>query len=319
MASTAAPSAPSLSPRPIHREAARAAASVTRTSSIARFRSGTCLSGAMAAILEAGAIMSVTMQGRVAQAFDAVAAPRRRLRDDVGRPARAGLRPRRRRVPRPVPVHPRARTRRCTARSCGRCGCSPASAPPTTPTAASRRSSRSGGDGLSTAFDLPTLMGRDSDDPMREGEVGKCGVAIDTLADMEDLFAGIDLGDVTTSMTINSPAAVIFAMYVAVAEKHGRRARPARRHAAERHPEGVPRPEGVRVPAPAVDAAGARHHRVLRRRDAALAPDLDLRLPHPRGGLDGGAGAGVHARRRLRLRRAGAGRPGSTSTRSRRG
>ena len=79
----------------------------------------------------------------------------------------------------------------------------------------------SGGDGLSTAFDLPTLMGRDSDDPMSEGEVGKCGVAVDTLADMEDLFAGIDLGAITTSMTINSPAAPIFAMYVATAEKGG--------------------------------------------------------------------------------------------------
>jgi methylmalonyl-CoA mutase N-terminal domain/subunit len=80
---------------------------------------------------------------------------------------------------------------------------------------------RSGGDGLSTAFDLPTLLGRDSDDPASEGEVGKCGVAVDTLADMEDLFAGIDLSSVTTSMTINSPAAVIFAMYIAVAEKNG--------------------------------------------------------------------------------------------------
>ncbi len=79
----------------------------------------------------------------------------------------------------------------------------------------------SGGSGLSTAFDLPTLMGRDSDDPIAEGEVGKCGVAIDTLADVEDLFGGIDVGDVTTSMTINSPAAVIFAMYVANAEKAG--------------------------------------------------------------------------------------------------
>jgi methylmalonyl-CoA mutase N-terminal domain/subunit len=78
-----------------------------------------------------------------------------------------------------------------------------------------------GGTGLSTAFDLPTLMGRDSDDPLSEGEVGKCGVAVDTIADMDDLFAGIDLGSVTTSMTINSPAAVVFAMYVAVAERHG--------------------------------------------------------------------------------------------------
>jgi len=79
----------------------------------------------------------------------------------------------------------------------------------------------SGGDGLSTAFDLPTLMGRDSDDPLCEGEVGKCGVAVDTLADVEDLFAGIDLGKVTTSMTINSPAAILLAMYVAAAEENG--------------------------------------------------------------------------------------------------
>ncbi|MEA3078032.1 MAG: methylmalonyl-CoA mutase, N-terminal domain [Actinomycetota bacterium] len=80
---------------------------------------------------------------------------------------------------------------------------------------------RSGGDGLSTAFDLPTLMGRDSDDPYSLGEVGKAGVAIDTLADFEDLFADIDLGKVTTSMTINSPAAIALAMYVAVGEAAG--------------------------------------------------------------------------------------------------
>jgi methylmalonyl-CoA mutase N-terminal domain/subunit len=80
---------------------------------------------------------------------------------------------------------------------------------------------RSGGDGLSTAFDLPTSMGRDSDDPRCVGEVGKAGVAVDTLADMEDLFAGIDLGDVSTSMTINSPAAMVLAMYVAVGEAGG--------------------------------------------------------------------------------------------------
>jgi methylmalonyl-CoA mutase N-terminal domain/subunit len=78
-----------------------------------------------------------------------------------------------------------------------------------------------GGGGLSTAFDLPTLLGRDSDDPLAEGEVGKCGVAVDTLADMEDLYAGIDLGEVSTSMTINAPAAVIFAMYISVGEKAG--------------------------------------------------------------------------------------------------
>jgi methylmalonyl-CoA mutase, N-terminal domain len=80
---------------------------------------------------------------------------------------------------------------------------------------------RAGGDGLSTAFDMPTLLGRDSDDPLAKGEVGRAGVAVDTLADMERLFSGIDLGAVSTSMTINSPAAPVLAMYVAVADRTG--------------------------------------------------------------------------------------------------
>jgi len=75
--------------------------------------------------------------------------------------------------------------------------------------------------GLSVAFDLPTLMGYDSDHPLAKGEVGRCGVAISSLADMEVLFDGIPLADVTTSMTINAPAAAIWAMYLAVAEKQG--------------------------------------------------------------------------------------------------
>jgi methylmalonyl-CoA mutase N-terminal domain/subunit len=75
--------------------------------------------------------------------------------------------------------------------------------------------------GLSVAFDMPTLMGQDSDAPTSRGEIGHCGVAIDTLADMETLFQGIPLGEVTTSMTINSPAPVLLAMYLAVAEKQG--------------------------------------------------------------------------------------------------
>src|SRR3954468_7146083 len=78
-----------------------------------------------------------------------------------------------------------------------------------------------GTDGLSTAYDLPTLMGRDSDDALALGEVGKCGVAVDTLADVEDLYRGIDLGAVTTSMTINGPAAAILAMFSANAEAAG--------------------------------------------------------------------------------------------------
>jgi methylmalonyl-CoA mutase, N-terminal domain len=78
-----------------------------------------------------------------------------------------------------------------------------------------------GGGGLSVAFDLPTLMGYDSDHPASEGEVGKCGVAIDSLEDMEILFSGIDLEKTTVSMTINSPASVLWAMYLVVAEKQG--------------------------------------------------------------------------------------------------
>jgi methylmalonyl-CoA mutase, N-terminal domain len=78
-----------------------------------------------------------------------------------------------------------------------------------------------GGGGLSVAFDLPTLMGYDSDHPASEGEVGKCGVAVDSLEDMEILFDGIDLEKTTVSMTINSPASVLWAMYLVVAEKQG--------------------------------------------------------------------------------------------------
>jgi methylmalonyl-CoA mutase N-terminal domain/subunit len=80
---------------------------------------------------------------------------------------------------------------------------------------------RNGGTGLSTAFDMPTLMGRDSNSPWSTGEVGRAGVAVDTLADMEDLYADIDLGSVSTSMTINGPAAIVMAMYIAVGEKNG--------------------------------------------------------------------------------------------------
>ena len=75
--------------------------------------------------------------------------------------------------------------------------------------------------GLSVAFDMPTLMGYDSDAPQARGEVGKCGVAIDSLADMEVLFDGIDMGDITTSMTINGPAAIAVAQYICAAEKKG--------------------------------------------------------------------------------------------------
>ncbi len=75
--------------------------------------------------------------------------------------------------------------------------------------------------GLSTAFDMPSLMGKDSDDPLADGEVGKEGVAVDTLRDMEILFDGIDVGEVSTSFTINPSAPVIYAMYIALADQQG--------------------------------------------------------------------------------------------------
>jgi methylmalonyl-CoA mutase N-terminal domain/subunit len=80
---------------------------------------------------------------------------------------------------------------------------------------------KQGQGGLSVAFDMPTLMGRDSDDPRSEGEVGRCGVATDSLADFEALFDGIPLGDITTSMTISGPAVVVFAFFLAAAERQG--------------------------------------------------------------------------------------------------
>jgi methylmalonyl-CoA mutase N-terminal domain/subunit len=79
----------------------------------------------------------------------------------------------------------------------------------------------SGGHGLSVAFDMPTLMGRDSDDPRALGEVGHCGVAIDSVADMDILFDGLDLSDVTTSMTISGPAVPVFCMWLVAGERHG--------------------------------------------------------------------------------------------------
>jgi len=75
--------------------------------------------------------------------------------------------------------------------------------------------------GLSVAFDMAALMGRDSDDPLSEGEVGRCGVATDSLGDFQELFAGIPLGDITTSMTISGPAVILFAFFLATAERQG--------------------------------------------------------------------------------------------------
>ena len=222
-------------------------------------------------------------------------APRRRLRDDVGRPGRppsTATPP----FPGAVPVHPRRRTRRCTARSSGRCGCSPASARPRTPTRASRSSCARAATGLSTAFDMPTLMGRDSDDPLgaRRGRQGRRrhrharrhGGPVRRHRPRRGHHVDDD-------QRARRPS--LMAMYVAVAEKQRRRRRAAsagtiqndilKEYQAQKEYVFPPRPS-MRLVTDLI--------RFTHRRDAPVAPGLDLRLPHPRGGLDGGAGAGLH-------------------------
>ena len=103
--------------------------------------------------------------------------------------------------------------------------------------------------GLSVAFDLPTQTGYDSDHPMAQGEVGRTGVPISSLADMEVLFDGIPLDRVSTSMTINATASVLLALYIAVGQEAGGRPRQAERDDSERHPQGVHRPGDVHLPA----------------------------------------------------------------------
>ena len=116
---------------------------------------------------------------------------------------------------------PAASTRRCTPAGRGRCASTPGSGPPRSPTRATSSSSPPGTTGLSVAFDLPTQMGYDSDHPLAHGEVGKVGVAIDSIEDMRVLFGGIPLDEVSTSMTINAPAAVLLLLYQLVAEEQG--------------------------------------------------------------------------------------------------
>ena len=159
--------------------------------------------------------------------------------------------------------------------------------------------------GLSVAFDLPTQMGYDSDHPLAAGEVGRVGVAIDSIEDMATLFDGIPLDSVSTSMTINATAIILLALYIAVARRQGVAAGDAVRHDPERHPQGVRRARHLHLSAARVAAHRHRHLRVLRARAAELEHDLDQRLPHPRSRLDGGAGGGVHVRQRDRLRAGG--------------
>ncbi len=167
-----------------------------------------------------------------------------------------------------------------------------------------------GGTGLSVAFDLPTLMGRDPDDALSAGEVGRCGVSVASLADMDALFDGIPLGDVTTSMTINGPAAILFAMYLAVAERQGVPWKQLsgtiqndilKEFIAQKEYIFPPRPS-MRLVTDVFAFAAAEV--------PALELDLGERVSHPRSRRDGGGGTGVHAGRRHRVRRLGhCGRP----------
>ena len=172
--------------------------------------------------------------------------------------------------------------------------------------------------GLSCAFDLPTQMGYDSDHPRAEGEVGKVGVAIDSIADMRMLLADMPLDTASMSMTINSTGAILLLLYELVAEEQGV---PATAISGTIQndilKEYIARGTYVYPPRPsmriitdifeycATDVPQVEH-------------DLDLRLPHPRGRKHGGAGDRVHHRQRHRLRRGGARRRAWTSTRSHR-
>ena len=162
-----------------------------------------------------------------------------------------------------------------------------------------------GGGGLSVAFDLPTQMGYDSDDPKSLGEVGHCGVAIDSAADMEVLFDGIDLGDVTTSMTISGPAVPVFCMMLVAAERQGVDTGTLNGTLqTDIFKEYIAQKEWLFAPGAAPASSIGDLMEYCAERHPGLQAALGLRLPHPRGRLDGRAGARVHARRRVRLRRA---------------
>jgi ethylmalonyl-CoA mutase len=161
--------------------------------------------------------------------------------------------------------------------------------------------------GLSIAFDLPTQTGYDSDDPMARGEVGKVGVPVSHIGHMETLLDGIPVGDMNTSMTINAVAAWMLGLYVANAEKPGRRVQGAARHHPERHREGVPEPRHLHLPAAALQAPDRRHVRVLPGVDPALEPHERLQLPPAGGRGHAGPGDRLLAGHRHRRARRGQG------------
>ena len=173
--------------------------------------------------------------------------------------------------------------------------------------------------GLSIAFDMPTLYGYDADHEKAHGEVGRCGVNVSSLRDMEVIFRGIPLDKVSTSMTINAPASVLTCMYAGVARKTGIPAECPEGDGPGGHAEGVHRAEGVGLPSGGAPAARPGHDGLLHQEHAAVELRQHQRLSHQGGRLERGPGAGVHARRRVRLRRARSRRRDSRSTTLRRG
>jgi methylmalonyl-CoA mutase len=160
-----------------------------------------------------------------------------------------------------------------------------------------RRNLAAGQKGLSVAFDLATHRGYDSDHPRVVGDVGKAGVAIDTLDDMKILFDSIPLGEMSVSMTMNGAVLPVLAFYIVAAEKRAWR-RPAFGTIQNDILKEFRGPEHLHLPARALDADRRRHHRLHVRQHAALQLDLDQRLPYAGSRRDGGAGACLHACRR---------------------
>ena len=168
-----------------------------------------------------------------------------------------------------------------------------------------RKNLAAGQTGLSVAFDLATHRGYDSDHPRVVGDVGKAGVAIDTVEDMKILFDGIPLDKMSVSMTMNGAVLPIMAMYIVAAEEQG---------VAPDQLDGTLQNDILKefmvrntyiYPPTTIDADRRRHHRLHRRQHASLQLDFDLRLSHAGGRRDGRAGTGIYDCRRHRVRARG--------------
>ena len=208
----------------------------------------------------------------------------------------------RHRPPRPVPLHPGRPPHGLPRQALDHAHVRGLRHPRPRPTSASSSCSTTARPASARPSTCPRSTAYDTDAPQASGEFGRCGAAVSSLPDMEELFQDIPLDQVTTSMTINSPAAIIWAMYLAMAPTARHRLGQARRHPPERHHQGVHRAERVHLSPRTVHAAGRGHHRVRVPPRPALEPRQRQRLPHPGGRRHRRPGAGVHPRRRHGLR-----------------